>query len=78
MTIKPHVRLQLIQFIMIEQIFGTRFFFSIKKKLDKKIIEIPRVKSEDQLADVLTKTVMNMIFVRFVGKLGMFDIYMMH
>lgn len=55
-----------------------QIFFSIKKKLDKKIIEIPRVKFEDQFADVLTKTVMNMIFVRFVGKLGMFDIYMIH
>lgn len=50
-----------------------RFF--IKEKLDRNVIEIPRVKSKDQLVNVLTKAVWNRIFAKLVGKLGMFYIY---
>lgn len=50
-----------------------RFF--IKEKLDEKIVEVPQVRSEDQLADILTKTVSSRIFDKCVCKLSMFDIY---
>ena len=50
-----------------------RFF--IKEKLDEKIVELPKIRSEDQLADILTKTVSSRVFSKFLGKLGMCDIY---
>ena len=50
-----------------------RFF--IKKKLDEKIVELPKIKSKDQLADILTKAVSYRVFSRFLGKLGICDIY---
>ncbi|CAL2240058.1 unnamed protein product [Prunus armeniaca] len=50
-----------------------RFF--IKEKLEAKIIELPKIRSEDQLANVLTKVVSNQLFLKFVDKLGIFDIY---
>ena len=50
-----------------------RFF--IKEKLDEKIVELPKIRSEDQLADILTKVVSSRVFLKFLGKLGMWDIY---
>ena len=50
-----------------------RFF--IKEKLDKKIVELPKIRSEDQLVDILTKAVSSRVFSKFFGKLGMRDIY---
>jgi transposase InsO family protein len=50
-----------------------RFF--IKEKLDEKILELPKIRSDDQLADVLTKAVSSQNFSKFIGKLGMFDIH---
>ena len=50
-----------------------RFF--IKEKLDEKIVELPKIRSKDQLANILTKAVSNRVFSRFLGKLGMCDIY---
>ncbi|XP_073130887.1 secreted RxLR effector protein 161-like [Henckelia pumila] len=50
-----------------------RFF--IKEKLDDKIVELPKIRSEDQLADILTKAVSFKIFSKFLDKLGMHDIY---
>ena len=50
-----------------------RFF--IKEKLDNKIIELPKICSEDQLADILTKAVSKQIFFKCLGKLGMYNIY---
>ena len=50
-----------------------RFF--IKEKLDEKIIELPKIRSEDQLADILTKAVSSRVFSKFLGKLSMCDIY---
>jgi hypothetical protein len=50
-----------------------RFF--IKEKLDEKIVELPKIRSEDQLANILTKAVSSRVFSRFLGKLGMCDIY---
>ena len=50
-----------------------RFF--IKEKLDEKIVELPKIRSEDQLADILTKAVSSRVFSKFLGKLGMCDIY---
>ena len=47
----------------------------IKEKLDQKIIQFPFVKSESQLADVLTKAVSGKVFHEMIGKLGMIDIY---
>ncbi|KAK9186936.1 hypothetical protein WN944_018325 [Citrus x changshan-huyou] len=50
-----------------------RFF--IKEKLDEKILELPKIRSEDQLADILTKAISSRAFTKFLDKLGMQDIY---
>ncbi|RVW78960.1 Retrovirus-related Pol polyprotein from transposon RE1 [Vitis vinifera] len=50
-----------------------RFF--IKEKLDDKIVELPKIQSKDQLADILTKVVSSQVFSNFLDKLGMCDIY---
>lgn len=50
-----------------------RFF--IKEKLDGRIVELPKIRSEDQLADILTKAVSSRVFLKFLDKLGMWDIY---
>ncbi|RVW92462.1 Retrovirus-related Pol polyprotein from transposon RE1 [Vitis vinifera] len=51
-----------------------RFF--IKEKLDDKIVELPKIRSEDQLADILTKVaVSSRVFSKILDKLGMCDIY---
>ena len=50
-----------------------RFF--IKEKLDEKIVELPKIRSEDQLADIFTEVVSSRVFSKFLGKLGMCDIY---
>ncbi|RVW88729.1 Retrovirus-related Pol polyprotein from transposon RE1 [Vitis vinifera] len=50
-----------------------RFF--IKEKLDDKIVELPKIRSEDQLADILTKAVSSQVFSKILDKLGMCDIY---
>ncbi|KAL9426998.1 hypothetical protein AB3S75_033725 [Citrus x aurantiifolia] len=47
----------------------------IKEKLEAKIIEIPHVWLEDQLADELTKAVSTQAFNKCLNKLGMCDIY---
>ncbi|RVW22282.1 Retrovirus-related Pol polyprotein from transposon RE1 [Vitis vinifera] len=49
-----------------------RFF--IKEKLDDKIVELPKIRSENQLADILTKVVSSQVFSKFLDKLGMCDI----
>ncbi|RVX23542.1 Retrovirus-related Pol polyprotein from transposon RE1 [Vitis vinifera] len=50
-----------------------RFF--IKEKLDDKIVELPKIRSENQLADILTKAVSSQVFSKFLDKLSMCDIY---
>ncbi|RVW88966.1 Copia protein [Vitis vinifera] len=50
-----------------------RFF--IKEKLDDKIVELPKIRSEDQLVDIFTKAVSSQVFLKFLDKLGMCDIY---
>ena len=45
-----------------------RFF--IKEKLDEKIVELPKIRSEDQLADILTKVVSSRVFSKFFGQVG--------
>ena len=47
----------------------------IKEKLDEKIVELPKIRSKDQLADIFTKTVSSRVFSKFLGKLDMCDIY---
>ena len=47
----------------------------IKEKLEKKIVSIPFVNSEEQLADVLTHAVCGRKFSDSLVKLGMCDIY---
>ena len=47
----------------------------IKEKLEAKIIGVLFVKSEDQLADILTKAVKGGVFHSSLSKLGMDDIY---
>lgn len=50
-----------------------RFF--IKEKLDGKIVELPKIRSENQLVGILTKIVSNQVFLKFLDKLGICDIY---
>ena len=48
---------------------------SIKEKLEANIVQFPFVKSEDQLADILTKAVSSKVFYNSLNKLGIGDIY---
>ncbi|RVX02702.1 Retrovirus-related Pol polyprotein from transposon RE1 [Vitis vinifera] len=57
----------------LEHVEVDRFF--IKEKLDDKIVELPKIQSEDQLADILTKVVSSQVFSKFLDKLGMCDIF---
>ncbi|RVX02335.1 Retrovirus-related Pol polyprotein from transposon RE2 [Vitis vinifera] len=50
-----------------------RFF--TKEKLDDKIVELPKIRSKNQLADILTKVVSSQVFSKFLDKLGMCGIY---
>ncbi|KAM1763339.1 hypothetical protein ACFX11_002688 [Malus domestica] len=50
-----------------------RFF--IKEKLDSKVIEVPPLGTDDQVADILTKAVSSDKFSMFLDKLGMCNIY---
>ena len=50
-----------------------RFF--IEEKLEGKIVELPKIKLEDQLADILTKVVSYRVFSKFLNKLGICDIH---
>ncbi|CAL2249193.1 unnamed protein product [Prunus armeniaca] len=47
----------------------------IKEKLEKKIICLPFVKSEDQLADILTKAICGRVLHDSLTKLSISDIY---
>ena len=47
----------------------------IKENLDRKIIQFPFVRSEDQLADILTKAVSGKTFHGAINKLGLINIY---
>jgi hypothetical protein len=47
----------------------------IREKIDSKIIEIPFVRSGEQIADMLTKAVTGKVFNQFLERLGMGDIY---
>lgn len=47
----------------------------IKQNLDAKIVQFPFVRSEDQLADILTKAVSSRAFYSSLDKLGISDIY---
>jgi hypothetical protein len=47
----------------------------IKENLEQKIVQFPFVKSESQLADVLSKAVSAKVFHGAIDKLGMIDIY---
>ncbi|KAM2117662.1 hypothetical protein ACFX1Q_010747 [Malus domestica] len=49
--------------------------FFIKEKLEGKIIEVPTIRTEDQLANILTKVVSSHKFSSFLHKLGMCNIY---
>ncbi|KAM1489804.1 hypothetical protein ACFXTO_033012 [Malus domestica] len=47
----------------------------IKEKLEARLIEVPFIKSEDQLVDMLTKAVTSTVFHSSLSKLGIHDIY---
>lgn len=47
----------------------------IKEKLDTNLVTIPFVKSEQQLADVLTHAVSGKVFYDSLDKLGTGDLY---
>ncbi|RVW86386.1 Retrovirus-related Pol polyprotein from transposon RE1 [Vitis vinifera] len=64
----------LVQYDRTKHVEVDRFF--IKEKLDDKIVELPKIRSEDQLADILTKpAVSSRVFSKFLDKLDMCDIY---
>ena len=48
--------------------------FLIKEKLEDKIVEVPAIRTEDQLADILTKDVSSHVFSKFLDKLSKSDI----
>src|SRR3954468_23099313 len=50
-----------------------RFF--IKEKLNSEILKLNYVKSEDQLADCLTKRLGPRVYENFCNKMGMVDMY---
>ena len=50
-----------------------RFF--IKEKSDDRFVEFPKIRSEEQLTNILTKAVSSRVFSKFLGKLGICDIY---
>ncbi|RVW73638.1 Retrovirus-related Pol polyprotein from transposon TNT 1-94 [Vitis vinifera] len=64
-TIKPRVTLLInpVQHDRTKHVEVDRFF--IKEKLDDKIVELPKIRSEDQLADILTKAVSSQVFSKF-------------
>ena len=45
----------------------------IKEKIENRIVELPSIRSEDQLADILTKAVTGMIFEFVLRKLSIED-----
>jgi hypothetical protein len=47
----------------------------IKEQLEAKIIEVPHVRSQDQLANILTKAVSSKAFHQVLDKLGMENIH---
>ncbi|CAL8078242.1 unnamed protein product [Prunus armeniaca] len=47
----------------------------IKQKLKAKVIQFPFVKSEDQLADILTKAISSKVFHNSLDQLSISDIY---
>jgi hypothetical protein len=47
----------------------------IKQKLDEKIVIFSFIRSEDQLADILTKAVSSKVFHCSLNKLGIRDIF---
>jgi len=47
---------------------------SIKEKIEDSSIELPFVKSEDQLADIFTKAVTGKTFTRILSKLSIGDL----
>ena len=47
----------------------------IKEILEVKIVKLPFVKSEDQLADILIKAISSRVFHESLSKLGIDDIY---
>jgi hypothetical protein len=50
-----------------------RYF--IKEKIETKVITIPHIRSNEQVADILTKGVAVTIFHDMLTKFGMFDLY---
>jgi hypothetical protein len=47
----------------------------IKEKMDEGVIQVCFVKSRDQLADVLTKGLCNVTFMKICSKMGLIDIF---
>jgi hypothetical protein len=63
----------LVQHDRLNQVEIDRHF--IKEKLDQNLIKFLFVRSEHQLADILTKAVSGKAFHGIIDKLGMIDIY---
>lgn len=49
--------------------------FFLKEKLNERLLELPKIQLEDQLANILTKVVSSQVFLQLLGKLDMYDIY---
>ncbi|CAL8173522.1 unnamed protein product [Prunus armeniaca] len=50
-----------------------RFF--IKEKLEDKIVEVAAIRTEDELANILTEAASSRVFSKVLDKLSMCDIY---
>ena len=72
MTIKLHAH-DPVQHDRTKHVEVDRLF--IKEKLNDKIVELSNIRSEDQLANSLTKAVSSQVFSEFLDKLGMCDIF---
>lgn len=47
----------------------------IKEKLDNKTLTLPKIQSEDQVVDILSKASSKKVFSNLLSKLGMYDTY---
>lgn len=62
-----------VQYNRIEHVNVYRFFTN--EKFYGNIVELPKIRLDYQLADILTKAILNRVFLNLLDKLRMLDIY---
>lgn len=70
-TIKQQLTYQIVSLFMIEHVEFNRHF--IRKKIDYKELTLPYIRTQNQVAYVITKDNFIIDFERNVCKLGIFD-----